>query len=902
MVKNRQNGFRSLAAFSLIIALCALVPAAAFAQDSGFKPVVMAQYGFEGTVEGWATRGGNGAVIVSKEAAHSGSSSLKMTGRSVDWHCPRIELTKVMERGAKYHIEAWGRLPAGQKDAPLYLNMLTRFPTKDAEDIISGEVAISASKWTKLEGDYVWDPNAAGSFIYVMYKGSPTADFYIDDVVITKTAASAPVGGAAKLDAFSYDFEKDGTQGWGPRGDGVKVSAIAAAAHSGALGLSAANRGANWQGSAITLTAALKKGAVYGFSAFLRLESKPGSPSTVKFTMEEKQGGKTNWVTVAQAEIKDDAWVQVTGTYSFAAAMDNLSLYAESSSASDTIFSDDIVIKMVTPPPVAAGPAIKIQKDIPGAKDAFRGYWTLGTCVNPQNIQGDVGDLVIKHFNTIVAENAMKPLYVHPSENTYYWDEADKIVAFGKKNLMVMRYHTLEWHEQCPNWFFLDKNGKEMVDETDAAKRAENKKLLLQRLTDHITTIVNRYKDDINSWDVVNEVIDPSQSDGMRQSKWYKIAGKDFVETAFRAARAAGGPRMRLYINDYGTHDPAKRDALFKFVKEMLAKGVPIDGVGHQMHISLNTPINQISDSIKLFGSIGLDNLITELDMGIYSDDLTSYSSVSKEILIRQGYRYKELFDAFKALNKEISMVVFWGINDGNSWLQNRPIKRVDAPLLFDADYQAKYAYWGLIDPSKLPPAPPPPKPLSAPKTAEVSQGTPKIDGVIDASWAKATVLPVDLNAGGNKPATAKGRVMWDENFVYVLMEVTDPVLNDANGAVHEKDSVEAFMDENAERTEFYQGDDAQYRVNFKNEKSFGSQGEDKRFVSAATVTKDGYLVEMAIPFRTIKGEAGKTFDFDLQINDADDSGKRVGISKWSDGTNESWRNTLNFGILKLVK
>ncbi len=274
--------------------------------------------------------------------------------------------------------------------------------------------------------------------------------------------------------------------------------------------------------------------------------------------------------------------------------------------------------------------------------------------------------------------------------------------------------------------------------------------------------------------------------------------------------------------------------------------------------------------------------------MSVYSDDLTSYGSVPEELLVKQAYRYKELFEAFKQLNAEISNVTFWGINDGTSWLQNRPIKRADAPLIFDNDFQAKLAYYGIMDPSKLPPPPAPPKPRNPPKVGEAIHGKATIDGQIEAAWGKCKVLDVDVLAGGNSAATAKGRVMWDADFIYVLMEVVDPVLNDAASAVHEKDSIEVFVDENNEKTTIYQGDDAQYRVSFRNEQSFGSNGEDKRVSSAAVVTTGGYTVEMAIPFRTIKGTANTVIGFDLQVNDADASGRRVGISKWNDDTNES--------------
>lgn len=698
-----------------------------------------------------------------------------------------------------------------------------------------------------------------------------------------------------------YDFESGGTQGWGPRGDGVSVRAVADAAHSGKLGLIAAGRSATWMGSAINIVDILKQGVTYEVTAWLRLASAPSTPSTVKFTMEEKSGGGTGWVQVAGTEIKDDKWVKVTGKYSFSKGMDALTLYAESSSASDVIYSDDITITMMTPPPAA--PAVSMQKDLKGAKEALYGFFALGTAVGPHNIKGPIGDLVVKHFNSIVAENAMKPAYIQPSEGVFFWDEADAIVKFAKSNGMVLRYHTLQWHEQSPAWFFQDKNGKEMVDEKDPAKRAENKKLLLQRLDTHVRTVVSRYKNDIGSWDVVNEVIDASQSDGMRQSKWYLIAGKDFVETAFRAAREAGGPSIKLFINDFNTHDPAKRDALAKLIKELKAKGVSITGVGHQTHINaLYPPMNQIIDSIKLFAGMGLDNQITELDISVYSDNLTSYGSVPEELLVKNGYRYKELFDELKKVKNMVSNVTIWGINDGTSWLQNRPINRVDAPLLFTTDLKAKYAYWAIVDPSKLPPPPPPPAPKAAPKVAEAINGKAVIDGKIEAAWNKAKSIDVSVALGNQKPATGKARIMWDTDFLYVLFEVADPLLNDASTQVHEQDSIEIFMDENKEKTATYQGDDGQYRINYKNKASFGSNGASKDMTSAVTITQNGYLVEAAIPFRTIKGAVGTVIGFDAQVNDADASGKRIGVSKWNDDTDESWRNTLNFGELKFVK
>src|SRR5690606_14805348 len=166
-----------------------------------------------------------------------------------------------------------------------------------------------------------------------------------------------------------------------------------------------------------------------------------------------------------------------------------------------------------------------------------------------------------------------------------------------------------------------------------------------------VRTIVGRYKDDIVSWDVVNEVIEPGDPDGMRASEWYKITGTGFIETAFRAAREAGGPDIKLYINDYGTDSPAKRDLLYGLVKEMLDKGVPIDGVGHQTHISVHGPlVYNIIESMKKFAELGLDNLVTELDMSLYAwNDRGDFAgNVPSYVAKRQADRYRELFEAFR--------------------------------------------------------------------------------------------------------------------------------------------------------------------------------------------------------------------------------------------------------------
>jgi len=351
----------------------------------------------------------------------------------------------------------------------------------------------------------------------------------------------------------------------------------------------------------------------------------------------------------------------------------------------------------------AAEPSV--EYDLPSIKEVYVDYFPIGAAIEPHQTSGLVSELLKKHVNLIVAENAMKPASIQPSEGKFNWSGADRIVKFAKENGMELRFHTLVWHNQVPNWFFLDENGRPMVDETDPEKREANKQLLLQRLETHVRTVVERYKDDIKSWDVVNEVIEPGDPDGMRNSLWYQITGTDFIETAFRAAREAGGPDIRLYINDYGTDDPKKRDLLYNLVKEMLERGVPIDGVGHQTHISVPwPPVEQIIESMKKFAELGLDNIVTELDMSLYAwNDRRDYGDdIPEAVLQKQAERYRDLFTAFKENKDILSEVTFWGISDAHTWLSSFPIVRTEAPLLFDKNFHAKPAFWGVVDPSKL--------------------------------------------------------------------------------------------------------------------------------------------------------------------------------------------------------
>src|ERR1035441_10591126 len=175
----------------------------------------------------------------------------------------------------------------------------------------------------------------------------------------------------------------------------------------------------------------------------------------------------------------------------------------------------------------------------PALKDAYQGLFRIGAAVNTAQIEerDPIADPIIAaQFNTISPENALKWQSVHPTPDSYAFDQADRYVAFGEKHKMFIVGHCLVWHSQTPRWVFEDAEGKRLTREA-----------LLDRMHDHIRTVVGRYKGRIGGWDVVNEALNDDGT--MRQTQWYKIIGDDFIVKAFQFAHEAD-PNAQLYYND----------------------------------------------------------------------------------------------------------------------------------------------------------------------------------------------------------------------------------------------------------------------------------------------------------------------------------------------------------------
>jgi endo-1,4-beta-xylanase len=341
-------------------------------------------------------------------------------------------------------------------------------------------------------------------------------------------------------------------------------------------------------------------------------------------------------------------------------------------------------------------PGKEITGESKGLKDYYKKYFPIGVAVGPRDLSGAEAGLIIDQFNSITPENAMKMGPIHPKENFYYWKDADSIVNFAQQNGLRVRGHNLCWHNQTPGWLFKDSAGNNVT-----------KQVLLKRLKDHITTVVNRYKGKIYAWDVVNEAISDSKDEYLRNSMWYQICGEEYIARAFEYAHEAD-PNAILFYNDYNEINAVKREKIYKLVKGLKDAGVPINGVGLQGHSAIIEPSkNQLDSTIKRFADLGVQVQITELDISVYPKEHNARerrpedadTAFTNEKENKQVEIYKMCFEIFRKYRKVITGVTFWNVSDRQSWLDNFPVRgRKDHPLLFDKDMKPKKAYWAVVD------------------------------------------------------------------------------------------------------------------------------------------------------------------------------------------------------------
>lgn len=336
-------------------------------------------------------------------------------------------------------------------------------------------------------------------------------------------------------------------------------------------------------------------------------------------------------------------------------------------------------------------------------RDTYRNNFKIGTAINHQQVdaRNDSALIAADQFNSITPEWELKPSVINPSPGVYNFAEGDRIVDWALENGMDVRGHALLWHVSAPDHFLEGSR--------------EDIKL---RLEDYIWRVMDHYRGRIHVWDVINEVVSPDiyrGADGVgpdRRSNWYSAVGNaDYVDWAFHAARAAD-PNVQLFINEYDTETPLKRQWLVEILRRLRDRGVPIDGVGHQMHMFYDTDYREALAAIEAVDNefMGLINHVTEIDVSVYHDPGSCWQTSTNcdsdygpnppyEVLKQQAELIENLMDGL-TFKSSVESVSFWGVRDGDSWLNSSPIERHNHPLLFDRDGKAKPVFHAITDPN----------------------------------------------------------------------------------------------------------------------------------------------------------------------------------------------------------
>ena len=670
---------------------------------------VVATYDFEdGTADGWVSFNGASAPANSTAAAFTGTHSLLTTTNSSGTSSgPSLTLTNLIP-GATYTITGQVMLTSGETAVAANFTVDRSDPGCSGgtcfDTVGQFQVPVSSTSWAQIGGTYTVSATATSMILYAQLEGATTAQsFYLDDVVITEIAA--PPSGPQDNSGISTTFEDGGLDGWSSRA-GSTLTNTTADAHSGTHSLLVTNRTADFDGPQISVNNKMYVGSTYSISVWVKLAPTATQADTLRVSLQTTLAGATSFNTVvSNTPVPLGTWVQLTiPNYSMAFAYDpgQAFLYVESNSGTQSFYIDDFQLTFVPP--------LQIQTDIPSIYQTLADYFPVGAEIDLSDVSGPHAQLLTKHFNSIVSGNDMKWSSVEATEGQFTYATADQEVSFAQKNNMKIRGHNLVWANgsQTPAWVFLESDGVTPLSASNTADVS----LLTQRIQNHIMNEVQHFGSAIYVWDVVNEPLDPSQSDCLSHGPFYNVLGAKYIDIALQAARQYAPAGTQLFINDFSTTDSNRLQCLIKVVRNLRVRHIPIDGVGHEMHNHVDnpTPIS-IFDAIDTMARLfpGLHQQVTEHDVSVYlsSDNTSNYGAnggtVPESIIAEQGWLYEKDFKEMRRLKGKLDAFTFWGMADDDTWLDGFPISRLDLPLPFDTKLQAKPAYYGIVDPTQLP-------------------------------------------------------------------------------------------------------------------------------------------------------------------------------------------------------
>ena len=680
------------------------------APPPGGTPV--ATYTFsDGGLDGWTPFGSptlTNSVSPLADPAGNGN-SLLVTNRTAGYMGPSLNLLGVNNilPGATYQVSAYMLLAAPDSANPTATISIKRedCATDGAYSNLATSGALSNTAWTKVQGTFSFtnQPGPPSTLVLYIQSSSPTDSFYVSDVVISELAPPPPDPSQQDNSGITTTFEDGGTDGWGSRSGSSSVTNSTAAAHSGTQSLFTTGRIANWDGPSISVNNKMYNGSKYNVSGWVMLTPADGSTHVINISLQTTLSGNTSFPSVTSypgiTVPADGQWHQISVSgYNMSNAYDQgaASLYFQTVPASGndlvSFYIDDFQLTYV-PPPV-------IQTDIPSIFQTLSPYFPVGAAVDPTDLSGPHEQLLTTHFDSITPGNEMKWSSIETSPGTFNFGPADAEVGVAVCHNMHIRGHNLVWATgaQTPSYAA-----------GDGTNSPANQATVTANIQEHIQNEVQHFGNKVYAWDVVNEPLDPNQPDCLVHGPFYNVLGKSYLDVALQAARQYAPAGTRLFINDYSTADPNRLACLVKVVRDLRARGVPIDGIGHEMHNAINYPSvsameNAINTVHRAFPDI--EQQITELDVSVYNaGNITSnYGlNIPPAVLAEQGWLYQSYFDLFRRLSNKISAVTIWGMADDDTWLDSFPVSRTDYPLPFDMNLQAKPAYWGIVDKTKLP-------------------------------------------------------------------------------------------------------------------------------------------------------------------------------------------------------
>ena len=652
--------------FLLSLVLCATLAAA---EDT------VTTYDFESGVPGQFLQSGSAKPAVSEAVAHSGSASLRVTGRSGNnWDAVDLNAKALgIDIGVPATITAWVYVDSDEAG--------TFVIAKAGGDYAAlGSVNCPGKTWTEITAKIDLDQPVNLRFQNLSENWN-NAEYYIDDVVVT--VGQAPEAEASDAPALSYESDfTAGTDGWYARSAGG--AAVSVTEEDGLL---ITGRTATWNSPGRDF--ALTTGKTYTLSVLVKQNEVDATDFILSIA--HKRDGAESYENLVTATARKGEWTLMQATY-IAGRYDTYVFYVEGGAANTSYQIKDFNCHEQTLKYGKAG--------IPSLKEVYAEYFDFGTAVaGSEVLDADRMEFYKSQFNIFTPGNEMKPDALiniaacksavrktgDETQVAVRFDSCKPLLDWAQENGVKIHGHTLVWHSQTPNQFF--------HEGYNSTSPLVSREVMLGRMENYIKQVLTwteeNYPGVIVSWDVVNEAAADSGRK-LRDSLWTQVVGQDFVNRAFEYARKYAAPHVKLYYNDYNSEMTMKALVTRDIVDSLIEDGT-IDGYGFQSHYTVgSTNLFYVEVAMKEMAKRVLKDgtpirlRVSELDVGIASNTESNWQS--------QARYYNDLLELYVQYADQMEAVHTWGTVDNLSWRAD------EYPLLFDAQTQPKPAFEAIVD------------------------------------------------------------------------------------------------------------------------------------------------------------------------------------------------------------